>query len=247
ADARAPTPTKAAEWAVPKYSELMADIADRSSRLRIACRRTIETSRTHLKAAARGLPRAEDLTASARQRFDAVDQRLPRALLANTRAHGVRQARIAGRLTPGLLINLAERRDRRLNDIYARARAALTRIASERRMRFERIGGRLRIEAVVNRLDQKRTALDARAKLLASYSYQSVLARGFAVVRDEHGAMVRRSHGLRVGQSLEIEFADGKTAVEVKSGTAPSHLLGEAASDRPARKKKGVPPQGSLF
>ena len=247
ADARAPTPTKAAEWAVPRYSELMADIADLSSRLRVACRRAIETSRTNLKAAARGLPRPEDLTGPARQRFDALDQRLPRALLANTRAHGVRQARISGRLTPGLLINLVERRDRRLNDVYARARVALTRIASERRMRFERIGGRLRVEAVANRLDQKRTALEAQAKLLASYSYQSVLARGFAIVRDEHGTMVRRSRDLRAGNPLEIQFADGKTAVEVKSGTETSQPAGEAAPGRPARKKKGDPPQGSLL
>ncbi len=63
ADARAPTPTKAAEWAVPKYSELMSDVADRSQRLRVACRRMLEAARTHLMAAARGLPRPEDLTA----------------------------------------------------------------------------------------------------------------------------------------------------------------------------------------
>ena len=96
ADARAPTPTKAAEWAVPKYSELMADVADRSQRLRIACRRMLEANRAHLKSAARGLPRPEDLTALPRQRFDTLDQRLPRALLANTRAHTMRQAKIAG-------------------------------------------------------------------------------------------------------------------------------------------------------
>ncbi len=247
ADARAPTPTKAAEWAVPKYSELMADIADRSLRLRISCRRMLEASRTHLKAAARGLPRAEDLTALPRQCFDAVDQRLPRALLANTRSHGVRHARIAGRLSAGLLMNLVERRDRRLNDLYARARVALTRSASERRMRFERIGGRLRVEAVANRLDGKRSALQAQAKLLASYSYQGVLARGFAIVRDEHGTMIRRSHDLKPGDALEIQFADGKTAAEVKGEVAIRHPQDSAPSLRTPRKKKGPPPQGSLL
>jgi exodeoxyribonuclease VII large subunit len=232
---------------VPKYSELMADIADRSLRLRISCRRMLEASRTHLKAAARGLPRAEDLTALPRQCFDAVDQRLPRALLANTRSHGVRHARIAGRLSAGLLMNLVERRDRRLNDLYARARVALTRSASERRMRFERIGGRLRVEAVANRLDGKRSALQAQAKLLASYSYQGVLARGFAIVRYEHGTMIRRSHDLKPGDALEIQFADGKTAAEVKGEVAIRHPQDSAPSLRTPRKKKGPPPQGSLL
>jgi exodeoxyribonuclease VII large subunit len=247
ADARAPTPTKAAEWAVPKYSELMADVADRSQRLRIACRRMLEANRAHLKSAARGLPRPEDLTALPRQRFDTLDQRLPRALLANTRAHTMRQAKIAGRLTPSLLRTLVERRDRRLADGFARARAALTRIAGERRMRFERIGGRLRVEALANRLDQKRRALEGQSKLLTSYSYQGVLARGFAIVRDENGTMVRRASGLTAGRSLEIEFSDGRTAVEVSSGTPGKASPAGGTPAPPSRKKDGSTPQGSLF
>ncbi len=252
ADARAPTPTKAAEWAVPKYSELLADVADRSQRLRIACRRLLEATRTHLKAAARGLPRPEDLTALPRQRFDSVDQRLSRALLANTRAHAMRQAKVAGRLTPGLLRNLVERRDRSLTDVFSRARTAMTRIAGERRTRFERVDGRLRIEALSNRLDQKRRALEAQSKLLTSYSYQGVLARGFAIVRDDTGTMVRRAAVLTVGQPLEVEFADGRTVVDVTGG-APSRTLGASTQpvSRPApqsaRKKRGTPPQGSLL
>ena len=58
-------------------------------------------ARTHLKAAARGLPRLEDLLALPRQRFDACEQRLARALLANTRAHHTRYVRTASRLRPG--------------------------------------------------------------------------------------------------------------------------------------------------
>ncbi len=249
ADARAPTPTKAAEWAVPKHSQLMADVSDRRERLRIASRRLIEAARTHLKAAARGLPRAEDLIAMPRQRFDAAEQRLARALLANTRAHAMRQMRIAARLQPRLLAGLVERRDRRLMDGFARARAAMARIAGERRSRFERIGGRLRVEALANRLDQKRRALEAQGKLLASLSYQGVLARGFAIVRDGTGAMVRASAGLVAGIALEIEFADGRTPVEVTgqaAGRSPaSPSPGGAAG--PPRKRDGGPSQGSLF
>ena len=61
ADARAPTPTKAAEWAVPKYSELLERLLQNGERQRIAVRRELESARDRLKAAARGLPRRDAL------------------------------------------------------------------------------------------------------------------------------------------------------------------------------------------
>ena len=88
ADARAPTPTKAAEWAVPKYAELIEQTGKLGLRLKTAAHRALDGMRAHLRAAARGLPRRGDLLALPRQRFDAVERRLGRALLANTRAHG---------------------------------------------------------------------------------------------------------------------------------------------------------------
>jgi exodeoxyribonuclease VII large subunit len=114
-------------------------------------------------------------------------------------------------------------------------------------MRFERVGGRLRVEALANRLDQKRRALEAQSKLLTSYSYQGVLARGFAIVRDENGAMVRRAVGLNPGRSLEIEFSDGRTAVQVASGTPGKAAPPSSTPAPPPRKKGSGPPQGSLF
>ena len=88
ADARAPTPTKAAEWAVPKYSDLIQQLADLALRRAAAIRRSLEAKRTELRAAGRGLPRLEDLVSLPRQRFDAVEKRLGRALPANTREIG---------------------------------------------------------------------------------------------------------------------------------------------------------------
>ena len=97
ADARAPTPTKAAEWAVPKYAELVEQTGKLGLRLQTAARRALDGMRAHLRAAARGLPRRGDLLALPRQRFDAVDRRLGRALLANTRAHGMRAGALCAR------------------------------------------------------------------------------------------------------------------------------------------------------
>src|SRR4029450_9729626 len=100
ADARAPTPTKAAEWAVPKYSELVEQTGKLARRLGIAPRRAPHGMRAPWRAAPRGLPRRSDLLALPRQRYDSVEQRLGRALLANTRAHGVRLTRCTARVQP---------------------------------------------------------------------------------------------------------------------------------------------------
>ena len=130
ADARAPTPTKAAEWAVPRYSELLEQTGKLGLRLGIAARRALDGMRAHLRAAVRGLPRRGDLLALPRQRFDAVDRRLGRALLANTRAHGTRLARCTSRLQPRLLeARLARTRDR-LDALGRRADASLARTNS---------------------------------------------------------------------------------------------------------------------
>lgn len=243
ADARAPTPTKAAEWAVPKYTELLGATADLEKRLALGIHRAIESARTHLKAATRGLPRLEDLVALPRQKFDAVEQRLARGLLANTRAHTMRHATIAARLSPRLLTTHIERRDRRLTDAAQRAVAALSRTASTRRMRLERVASRLTGQLLARRIDAERQALATQAKVLASLSYRSVLARGFALVRDQQGAMVRSAAGLKAGQPLHVEFADGRVATQVTAieDTQP------AMSRQPAIRKSQPGGQGSLF
>jgi exodeoxyribonuclease VII large subunit len=275
ADARAPTPTKAAEWAVPKHSDLLVETGKLTLRLSVAVRRVLEAMRRDLKSAARGLPRAEDLATlprqrldtiahrldgalkarvqrchtrfaqvagrlpsprslvvQHRQRIDATSVRLGRALSANTQAHHTRHVRIASRLAPRLLdIRIARAADR-LEALERRARDALGRTASSRRARLERASGRLqpapirhRVERCGERLDtltrrirralagsltQHRKSLDSQAKLLASLGYHSVLARGFALVRNADGDMVRSAQSVTLGQNLEIEFADGR-------------------------------------
>ncbi len=279
ADARAPTPTKAAEWAVPKYADLAQDTAKLGLRLATAARRVLESARTHLKAAARGLPRLEDLVALPRQRFDALEKRLGRALLANTRAHHMRHVRISSRLHPRLLsVRLGRARDR-LDTFGRRNVDALSRSAAARRTRFERVAGRMQpeavrqriayggerlsalearsIQALRNRILAGRRQLDAYAKLLGSLSYQSVLHRGFAVVRDKDGHTVRKAAELHAGDRLELEFADGCAHAETrevdlgdrKKPVAPASRTSQPAPTRPTRVRRGggSSGQGSLF
>lgn len=277
ADARAPTPTKAAEWAVPKYSELAETGAALALRLSGSMRRVLEAARTHLKAAARGLPRREDLLALPGQRFDAAERRLGRALLANTRNHGMRHARISSRLHVRLLhVRLHRCRDR-LDALGRHSRDALSRRAGVSRSRFERSAGRLSIEAVRrrvsrgaellsacstrseqalrHRLAHERARLSGLSKLLLSLSYQGVLERGFALVRDADGRTVRSVAEVSPGMELQVELADGCLDTDVRavrpSGSSPqrklSRIVDPAQVRRPRRKRGSTPGQGSLF
>ncbi|CCB67039.1 putative exonuclease VII, large subunit OB-fold nucleic acid binding domain [Hyphomicrobium sp. MC1] len=229
ADARAPTPTKAAEWAVPKYSELIENVEKLMLRKRTAVRRAIESARTHLKASARGLPKLQDLVALPRQRFDAADRRLSRALLANTRAHATRLARVSGRLSPAPIVQKHSRCAERLDGLERRAgRALLNRVAVSRRV------------------------LEGRAALLKSLGYQSVLSRGFALVRNEAGHMVRQAASLVAGDVLNIEFSDGRVGAtvngsDVSSATPDVSNPTSSKVKTPRQKSSGRGGQGSLF
>ena len=273
ADARAPTPTKAAEWAVPKYSELMERTHDFGQRLRQSWRRLIEENRTRLNASARGLPRLSDILALPRQRFDTAAARLPRALMATTQGHANRLARLAGRLHPQLLGQRLARSRERLQAASTRGVQALARLAHRQRTRLERTSGRLRpgnlanrlsrgqerleavgrraVQAFVNVVTLRRRQLDGQTKVLAALSYQSVLDRGFAIVRDADGGMVRSAATVQANQKLAIEVADGRFGAVATAETGAT--LPAPVSSRPrATPPRGRPrardrDQGSLF
>jgi len=276
ADARAPTPTKAAEWAVPKHSELSEATAKHGLRLHTAMRRFVEAQRTHLRASARGLPTREGLLALPRQRFDACDKRLGLALLANARAHTLRHARLASRLHPRLLSARLLRGRDRLDRAAHRSADAMSRFSAARRARFERLAGRLTPRPITQRVaqtrermngletraaralrhlfSQRRRVLDGNAQLLASLSYRSILNRGYAVVRDARGAMLRSTSAVRSGERLEIEVADGRIGADVveapPEATVATSTNGDAASQpaqKPRSRRGGTDDQGSLF
>src|SRR5262245_61681473 len=167
ADARAPTPTKAAEWAVPKYAELVERSGKLGLRLKTAAHRVLDGLRTHLRAAQRGLPRRQNLLALPRQRYDSVERRLGRALLDNTRAHERRLVRVATRLTPQLLAARIERAHVRLISLWRHAAASLAATTGRRRVRLERAGSRLAPQMIADRVARRveRTAvLQARLR-----------------------------------------------------------------------------------
>ena len=267
ADARAPTPTKAAEWAVPKLGDLLQRTAECGLRMHGSVRRCLESARAHYRAAARGLPRRESLLSSARQQFDDIERRLRRGLIANTGAHARRHERISGRLVPRLIEMRIGRCRERVAALDNRGCQALMRIAGQRRNALERIGGRLRPSVLTGRLmrakemfvglssrndacfvrgvENRRRHLEGQAKLLGTLSYHGVLERGFALVRDAEGRAVRKAAQLGAQDNVEIEFADGRVNAKVDAaaggpapGSAPAAAKPEGGKPRHSEVKK---------
>ncbi|MGI9426329.1 MAG: exodeoxyribonuclease VII large subunit, partial [Hyphomicrobiaceae bacterium] len=277
ADARAPTPTKAAEWAVPMYTDLAAQTEDLARRLKSSTRRTLEAARTTLRAAARGLPRLSDLLALPRQRFDAAERRLAQGLIMSTQGHTGRFARLSSRLQPRLVGTRVRGAKDRLELLRRRTNDGYRQILNSNRTRLAGVDGRLRPDMIRMRLErageklaataqrQRRTIrhqlsgmrqrLNAGSQLLGTLSYRSVLDRGFAVVRDQTGQTVRSKEQVAPGMQLEIEVHDGKVAAEATpngAGTLPRGQRSKPAKPGTVRSAvstvtKSGSGQGSLF
>ncbi|MFK8252444.1 exodeoxyribonuclease VII large subunit [Ancylobacter terrae] len=257
ADVRAPTPTAAAEMAVPVRADLAAETGRLHARLRAAELRARDRRRSDLRALARLLPSADMLLAVPRQRLDTAGQRLPRALRASTALHRLAFARLAGRLGPERLANLVARRRERYDLFAARLAGAFRRNAlthAERigRAREKVAGAEGRLAPAFARLvAERRRRLDALGQLLGALSYRGVLARGFALVRDETGAPVHRAAGVAPGARLAIQFADGEIGALAAgdppaSPTAPP-AAGGARRGKAARGLRGGDVQPTLF
>jgi exodeoxyribonuclease VII large subunit len=220
-DRRAPTPTAAAELAVPVRAELMSTLASLAAR-KLACwQRNMEQRRKELTLLARGLPK--DILAAPRQQLDSLAERLPRALRANAQLHHTRLTHVAAKLSPRLLkLRLAR--------------------SSEIVITLAKRGKLARKNYLQRRWDRVRSA----EQLLKALSYQGVLARGFALVRDGEGRPLRAAASVTSGMRLDIEFADGRVAA-VADGERAKTSAPAAVAPKPRSRSGGPSGQGKLF
>jgi exodeoxyribonuclease VII large subunit len=250
ADRRAPTPTAAAEIAVPVRTELLLDIESLSRRALACWRRTQDARRTELRSASRALPRADEVLALPRQRLDHAAVALDRSLRANAHVHHVTFSRIAGRLSDRLLRGNIERRRERYGGLSARLRVAVaanlgihrSRIGQER-ARLVAFGERAR-RAVRQFITVRALRAERGGELLAAFSYRGVLARGFALVRDINGRPLRTAAAASAGMPLEIEFSDGRIGARVEGAPA---IERPSDSTKPRNRRGPASGQGDLF
>ena len=220
-DHRAPTPTAAAERAVPVRAELIERVTSADGRLKNGLVRGLERRRTELRAAAAKLPRLETLFQIPQQRYDRAAERLNAALVSNTRAAQSKLDRVAARLRPEALAQDIVRR----RELLARASARIA-------------------PAMKRTLEAHRKHLDGAARMLESLSHKSVLARGFVLVHREDGSLVRAAKDLSPGDEIELTFADEKQRAVIDPARAPAS---DPEPPKPKAKPKPGGNQGDLF
>ena len=204
ADMRAPTPTGAAEMAVPVKADLLAALATLSARLGGGLSRDIERKRQAVRAASRALPGLDALLALPRRHFDELTTRLGRGLETGIERKRIRFADgVAARLRPESLTRALEMRKRQFAQV------------GERNFRAFQLGVRSR-----------RERLDAAWRLAGSYSHQNVLERGFALVLDAEGRPVKRRAEVSAGMGMEIEVC-GRRGQCPRKRRRPCSLSGE--------------------
>jgi exodeoxyribonuclease VII large subunit len=214
-DRRAPTPSAAAEIAVPVRLDLVAEVAGKSSRLSAGLARFFSERRLHLAGLGRGLPLPQDLIGNAAQRLDDRAERLRLAADGHLRAARHRLDLAAVRLRPDLLGADLERAGARLADTATRLRAAMARTIAAKREAADNFAGRLATH---------------------SERHESLLARGYVVVRDGAMRVLTEAKAIKPGEGLDLEFYDGR--VGAIAGRTPR---------RPVRRAPPRPEQGNLF
>jgi exodeoxyribonuclease VII large subunit len=251
ADRRAPTPTAAAEMAVPVRAELLLDVDSLSRRVLACWRRNQEARRAELRSAVRALPKADELLALPRQRLDHAALGLRRGLRTNAHAHHVDFSRIGGRLSAQLLRVNIERRRERYDSLSLRLRAGVAANAAVHRSRIgqqnERVrafGERIR-RAVAQLIASCASRTERGGELLTAFSYRGVLARGFALVRDAEGQPLRTATAVAAGMALEIEFSDGRVGARAETDAAVARPSGPPG--KPRGRPAGSSGQGDLF
>ncbi len=225
-DRRAPTPTAAAEMAVPVRVDLIAEVLDFGKRTISSLNRALREASTELAGLARGLGDPRRLIEEYQQRLDVAERHLragPRRVIEVKQQLIVAEARA--------LRGAGERYKSEVKQRIERAHERMEQFAE----RVQRSGREL-LARGADRIDQL-------GKLLESYSFHSVLNRGFALVRDQDGQPVLAAAGLGTGNSLGIEFADGRVSAKVTEGTG----VAPKPAAPPRKREGGSGNQGSLL
>jgi exodeoxyribonuclease VII large subunit len=244
-DRRAPTPSAAAEMAVPVRADLMAQTLDFGKRTMACMNRVLREANLAVSGLARGLGDPLRLIEERQQRLDVSGERLRLATqqMVNRRSAELAAARL---VSPNMVIAAKEQllvgEARALKSAMERFKGDTLQKIDRTSDRLEQYGERLR-RCGTELLEHGRRQVDQFGKLLESYSFHSVLNRGFALVRDQDGHPILTAAVTRAGDTIGIEFADGRIGARVTEGAA----VAPRAAAPPRRRDGGSGNQGSLL
>jgi len=232
-DRRVPTPTAAAEMAVPVLGELVARMHDLDRRLFGATKRGLEERALNLRAAARGLPGALALVEQQAQRLDDQAERMMLAIRGTLVSAAQRTQTATARLhQPREVLSLHGQSLTAVSRALAQAgrqqlRAsnyALARLDAARRLPL----------ALTGRLEDERWRLERASALLESFSYERILERGFVLVRGSDGPVTRANQAVP-GLKVSLQFAAGEARNATIDGGAS---VKESLPEKPKRTPK---------
>lgn len=229
-DQRAPTPTAAAELAVPVRLDLLAWCETMGARAAQALANAQMRKGQRLADLSRALPRGDSLLQSVRQNLDLWDARLPKSLRAGLQVKTLQLGSAGAGLKPGTLLRNIRQDHQKLSGLDARAHPALLRHtrrqsdvlrAAVQRLRPNQMQSNLtqhqknltavsvRLQDVFDRQMRERgQKLNALDRLRTTLGYPETLKRGYAVVRNDKGVVTSAKQAKQTGV-VEIEFADG--------------------------------------
>ena len=188
-DLRAPTPTAAAEAAVPVRRDLALILNQLDDRRQRALTRAIDMKRQRLADLSRALRDPKELLQNAQQRLDLAATRLPQGLRNAVQNKRRNFLETSAKLQPKILLERIKAQADRVNRAGNELSRTLPKIVSTRREK-----------------------LDAQTRLLESLGYHATLERGYAVVRKDDAVVTTAAAA--GDAALEIEFKDGRVAVE---------------------------------
>jgi exodeoxyribonuclease VII large subunit len=203
ADMRAPTPTAAAEMAVPVRADLIAGLHSLAARALKMVQRQTERNRERSRLISARLPTGDRLLGPQRQRADDLERRLRRGLAQALTAAGGDLARASGALRPALLRQQATRAHERLAAV------------------------RLDKRLVTRPLTAAQDALERLWRVALSLNPDRILERGYARIEKRGGGTITSAAAARTAGALTLRFADGAVEARVERAGARSYEPGD--------------------